>query len=135
MQAASGSERTGSTAGVVPTSAITRNCRVCSEPDPPVSTGGFLARRVMQAASGSERTGSASDAASTVTRSPGFNRGFSGSGGGLRAEQPGPECLADGRWGIADVELFVDSCHMAIDSRIAEVQMVRDFLLRHPLSE
>ena len=43
MQAASGSERTGSTSGVVPTCAITRNCRVCSEPDPPVSTGGFLA--------------------------------------------------------------------------------------------
>ena len=70
----------------------------------------------MQAASGSERTGSSTDAASTDTRSPGFHRGLSGNGGGLRAEQPGPECLADGRWGIADVELFVDSCHMAIDS-------------------
>ncbi len=70
----------------------------------------------MQAASGSERTGSASDAASIGTRSPGFHRGFSGSGGGLRAEQPGPECLADGRWGISYIELFVDACHMAIDS-------------------
>ena len=104
--------------------------------DLPVSAGGFLGVGWLASHPTSrERTGSASDAASIGTRSPGFHRGFSGSGGGLRAEQPGPECLADGRWGISYIELFVDSCHMAIDSRIAEVQLVRDFLLRQSLSE
>ena len=45
------------------------------------------------------------------------------------------EGLADGGRGVADLELFVNVAHVRVHGAVADIELVRDFLLHETLGE